>query len=56
MISTLIMAENKILEKYTLCLGYLSQEGIASGLAKNGKEIDKENLPREGDIFLLHLE
>ena len=50
------MVENKKLEKYTLCLGYLSREGIASSLAENGKEMDKGNLPREGDVFLLHLE
>lgn len=39
-----------------LCLGHLSQEAIASSLAVDGKEIDKETLPREGDIFLLYPE
>ena len=36
------MVENKNLEKYTLCLGYLSREGIASSLAENGKEMVRE--------------
>lgn len=39
-----------------LCLGYLSQEAIAPSLAVDGKGMDKENLPGEGDIFLLYLE
>lgn len=42
--------------KCMLWLGHLSQAAIASSLAVDGKEIDKENLPREGDIFLLYPE